>query len=113
LLNPTTLQFGTQEVGTTSTTQALHVVNLGPGALTIGDLSISGPAAGDFILHDTCRGTTIDPDQGCVINVRFTPRAPGTRRATLIMSDNAVHNPQTVSLQGRASCNAPCTVVKL
>jgi hypothetical protein len=80
----------------------VHVVNLGPGTLTIGDIAITGPAAGDFSERDTCRGRSLTPVQGCVIAVRFTPRGTGDRRATLVVSDNAAGSPQRVALQGQA-----------
>jgi hypothetical protein len=70
--------------------------------LTISDIAITGPAAGDFSERDTCQGRPLAPVQGCVISVRFTPGAAGDRRATLTVSDNATGSPQRVALQGQA-----------
>lgn len=58
---------------------------------------------GDFSVvpsRSTC-GTSLDPHQGCLIGLEFTPTAPGLRYGSLQIQDNATNNPQDVELIGR------------
>ena len=97
-LNPTSLTFGQQKVGTTSATQAVTLTNRGQAPLTITSISTSG----DFAQTNTC-GTlpaTLGPGANCVISVGFIPGAAGTRSGALVVADNAADSPQTVTLNG-------------
>jgi hypothetical protein len=100
LFNPNALQFGPQPLHTMSAVTTIHVVNLGPGAFTITGVTIKGLAAADFSARATCPAPPVAADEGCVVDVRFAPRATGLRHAVLVMTDNAMYSPQTVSLQG-------------
>jgi hypothetical protein len=53
----------------------------------------------------TCTGATVEPSgegavQSWVINVTFSPTAPGIFTGTLKITDNAEHSPQTTTLSG-------------
>jgi O-antigen ligase len=100
LFNPNALQFGTQPLHTMSAVTTIHLVNLGLGTFTITGVTISGPAAADFSARATCPAPPVTAYEDCVVDVRFAPRARGIRRAVLIMTDNAMHSPHTMSLQG-------------
>jgi hypothetical protein len=104
VLIPDTLSFGPQDVHTTSAARVIHLVNLGPAALTIASVSITGTNPRDFSASDACAGTTMGTPlsayNGCTIRVRFTPLAGGTRRATLIIRANAADSLQQVPLTG-------------
>jgi hypothetical protein len=100
LFNPNALQFGRQPLHTVSAITTIHVVNLGPGTFTMTGVTISGPAAADFSARATCPAPPVAADEGCVVDVRFAPRAKGIRHAVLIMRDNAMDSPHTISLQG-------------
>ncbi len=103
LLNPVTVRFDAQKVGTTSREQIVHVVNLGPVPLTVTSIAIRGADTGDFAANDTCTHTGISVNGGCTISVRFTPLAAGRRGARLEMADNAAGSPRTVPLVGFGS----------
>jgi hypothetical protein len=100
LVNPTRLSWGAQRVKTASAPLLIHVVNVGPNRLTMTHVIISGINARDFTARSTCAPRTLASYDGCTVAVRFTPLASGTRRATLIIRDNAVDSPQQVPLTG-------------
>jgi phosphodiesterase/alkaline phosphatase D-like protein len=111
-LNPASVNFGTQNNGTTSAPVPVTVTNAGNVALTIGSVTITGPQAGDFAQTNTC-GSPVAPATSCTINVTFTPTTGGARSATLTMSDNAPGSPHTVPLSGTGAglSISPRTVV--
>jgi hypothetical protein len=92
-LTPSSLTFGNQVVGTTSSSQTLTLTNNQSTALT--NISIS--PTGDFAETDKC-GTSIPANSSCTINVTFTPTTTGTRTGTLTVNDSA--GTQTSNLTG-------------
>jgi hypothetical protein len=94
-LSPTSLTFGPQKVGTTSSPQNITVTNSGKQTLTITSIA----ASGDFAQVNTC-GTTLKVNQTCTIIVTFTPTATGTRTGDITLIDNAPDSPQTAPLTG-------------
>jgi len=101
LLNADAVDFGRQRVGTTSAVHTVDVVNPDPARLKIRSVAITGNAAGDFTEADTCAGVTIGAYGQCTVSIRFTPRARGVRRASLIISDNGAGGAWEVLLRGR------------
>ena len=94
-LNPTSLNFGNQTVGVTSTAQNVTLSNPGNATLTISSIATSG----DYAQTNNC-GTSLAAGGSCNISVTFTPTITGTRTGTLSVTDNAPASPQTVSLTG-------------
>jgi hypothetical protein len=102
------LQFGTQNVGVTSTPLTLTLSNTGNAA--IGFSNPSGAAvSGDFAI---AAGGTCNFDSGlpaaasCTLNVTFTPTATGARTGTLSFSTNAPNSPNLVQLSGTGAQTA-------
>jgi hypothetical protein len=92
---PFSLQFGSQNVGSTSAAQTTVLRNMGSATL-----SISGTATGaDFAETDNC-GTTVGPASFCTFTLTFTPTASGTLTEGLTISDDASGSPHSVSLVG-------------
>ena len=112
-LTPTTLNFGSQGVGTTSASQSTLLTNVGTVALNISGIQITGADPGDFAIQpSTCvAGTPVPPVTGntCSITVAFQPTAAGTRSATLTITDDGGGGSQTVSLKG----NGVATLVSI
>jgi hypothetical protein len=96
---PLSLTFGNQAVGTTSAAQTTTLTNSGSTQLNITSINITGANAADFAETNTC-GTSLSAGATCMINVTFTPMAPGARTAAVAISDNAANSPQTVALSG-------------
>ena len=93
--NPTSLQFGSQKVGTTSGSQSVTVTNDGDVALSIQSVS----ASGDFSAASSC-GTSVNVNQTCTISVTFNPVSLGTRNGTVSVMDDALGSLHTFSLSG-------------
>ena len=98
-LSPTSLAFGSQPVGTTSTALTATLSNTGNAAMSIASLALTGTNAGDFAQTNTC-GSSVAASAHCTISVIFTPSASGSRTASVSIMDNASGSPQTVSLSG-------------
>ena len=96
-LSPTSLAFGNQSVGTTSTTQTVTLSNTGNTALSITSLALTGTNASDFAQSNTC-GSSLAAGANCTIAVMFTPSVPGTEAASLSIADNSSGSPQRVPL---------------
>jgi two-component sensor histidine kinase len=98
-VSPTSLAFGSQHVGTTSTAQTVTLRNTGNAALSITSLALTGTNGSNFAETNTC-GKSLAAGAHCTISVTFTPSASGNRTASLSITDNARGSPQRVSLSG-------------
>ena len=97
--NPSSLTFGPQAPGTTSTAQSITLTNIGNVNLTFTSISVTGTNAGDFTQNNACV-SPLAANGTCTINVTFTPTAPGPRTASVSITDNAAGSPHTASLMG-------------
>jgi len=93
-LSPTTLQFSTQAVGSTSAAKTTVLTNSQSTSLSVTSVSTTGPFAAS-----TCPAS-IAPSGTCTISVTFTPSATGQVIGTLTVVDSAGNSPQTATLQG-------------
>jgi Transmembrane protein 131-like N-terminal/Abnormal spindle-like microcephaly-assoc'd, ASPM-SPD-2-Hydin len=98
-VNPISLTFGPQVVGTTSPPQIATLTNTGTATLTLSSIGIVGSNSSDFAETNTC-GPTLAPKDNCQVSVTFTPTAAGSRSAAVSITDNAPGSPQTVGLLG-------------
>ena len=101
-LSSSAVTFTAQAVGTTSPAQAVTLTNTGGAALSIAGVGLLGNNAGDFGQSNNC-GSSVAAGGTCTINVTFTPTAPGTRSATVAITDNAAGSPQIINLTGAGS----------
>ncbi len=69
-------------------------------ALNITSFGITGLDQHDFASPTNTCGTTLAAHAHCTINVTFTPKVTGARKATLDASDSANNTPQKVLLEG-------------
>jgi Abnormal spindle-like microcephaly-assoc'd, ASPM-SPD-2-Hydin/Protein of unknown function (DUF1573) len=98
-LIPTSINFGTQPIHTTSVGHKIAVTNKGSVAVSVSSIAIVGQNAGDFAQTNTC-GSSIASGATCTITVTFTPTIRGNRTANVSITDNGGGSPQKVSLQG-------------
>lgn len=101
-LLPTSIAFGSQNVGTSSAPVAVTLANNGTNSLTVTGIAT---LAASFTQTNTCipsgaSSGTVAPGANCTINVSFAPQSAGSASSTLNVSDNAPGSPQTVSLAG-------------
>ena len=94
-VSPTSLIFGSQNIGTTSAAQSITVSNTGSATLSIANIA----ASGDYARTTTC-GITLAASANCTISVTFTPSAAGTRTGAITITSNATGSPHSVSLSG-------------
>lgn len=101
MINPGSLDFSNQVVKKPSASKRITVTNTGEKPLYINSVVLSGEQASDFTLkNDTCTGANVATQKSCVIDVVFAPAAVGSRKAELVITDNAVDSPQKVMLTG-------------
>jgi hypothetical protein len=93
--SPSSLDFPSLRVGTTSTAQAVTLSNTGNMPLTITSVT----ASGDFAQTNTC-GNSVAAGASCTISVAFTPTAGGTRNGAITINDDSLDSPQVVTLAG-------------
>jgi phospholipase C len=92
---PPSLNFGNQQVGTSSQPAPISVKNVAHIAVTVGEVSTTG----DYSQTSTCPGTL--PSGGtCTINVTFSPTKLGARPGSVIVDDSDNTAPQTIGLTG-------------
>jgi hypothetical protein len=95
-LSPSTLTFGNQNVGSTSTAQTITLINEKNAA----PLNIAGiSSSGDFAESDTC-GSSLAAGLQCTLSVTFIPTVPGSRGGSITLTDDASSTPQIVALSG-------------
>ncbi len=99
LLVPSSLSFPPQAVGTTSLAQRVTLNSVGTSDLTISQINLVGINAADFAASNTCN-SSITVGASCQVSLTFTPAAPGTRVAALIVAYNGPGSPQTIFLTG-------------
>jgi hypothetical protein len=107
-IQPTSLSFASQDVGTTSPPQTVTITNTGTQTLNITkfsvgsslDYSITSTQSNGTTSSCTALANTLAISQSCAVYVYFSPTATGTRNATLSISDTATGSPQTVALTG-------------
>jgi len=110
-LSSTSLNFGTVNVGSTSSVQYVTVTNAGKGSLSFPSaFSITGDFG--FAGLGTCStSATVAPGASCTVSLSFTPTASGTRTGTLTLTSNAANSPQTIALTGTGASTAPAAPV--
>ncbi len=96
-LNPTTLTFSTQSVGTASASQTVTITNVGNGPVSLQSFN-HGP---HFFSSTTC----LDPlaaGASCTLTIQYTPTVAGSHSAWLTIGSNASNAPHRIALQGQA-----------
>jgi uncharacterized repeat protein (TIGR03803 family) len=98
-LSPTSLSFGNQTAGISSSPLVTTLTNSGNLPLTITSIQINGADSSDFVQTNNCP-SSLPPNNSCKISVTFTPTTTGNRSAAVSVADNAPGSPQSVPLTG-------------
>ncbi|HSZ30763.1 MAG TPA: carbohydrate-binding protein, partial [Pseudonocardiaceae bacterium] len=93
--SPSSLSFGSETSGSTSSAQTVTVSNPNSTAVSVSQLSVSGP----FGQTNTC-GSSIAANGSCTVSVKFSPTATGAATGSLTVASNAAGSPLTVALSG-------------
>ena len=95
-LNPTSLPFPDQVVGTTSSPLSSIVTNIANTPSTVCAVTTTG----DFAATSTC-GSSIASKGTCAVNVTFTPSAHISSSGLLQIITNDAGSPQSIVLSGK------------
>jgi uncharacterized repeat protein (TIGR03803 family) len=104
-LQPSSLIFGAEVVGTTSKSKTVTVTNTGSSTLDID----STVASTNFAVSSTTCGSTLAVGKSCKVLVTFTPTEAGALSGTLTLTDNATNSPQSVQLSGTGELDVTLT----
>src|SRR6266404_780996 len=101
-LSRTSVAFGNQELGNTSTPQSVMLTNTGTSAVNISSIAIAGANTNDFSIAHNCplSPNTMAAGAGCVIQPIFKPTSVGPRKTLISINDSAAGSPHGVILTG-------------
>ena len=91
--------FGNQAVGTSSTAQTITLSNPGSAPLYLSSVQIGGTNAPDFGVASSCQ-QVLPLGSTCSVTLTFSPSATGSRTASIIFTDNVANSPQSLTLTG-------------
>jgi hypothetical protein len=94
-VSPTSLSFGNQTLGTTSSAKTITLSNTGTATLNINSIL----ASGDYAQTNNCPAS-LNTGTNCTINVTFSPGNTGSRTGDITVNDTDPGFLQTVSLSG-------------
>jgi hypothetical protein len=94
--NTTSLAFGNQPIGTTSTAQSLTLTNTGTAAFTVESVYADAPFT---VTGFSGQPTPLTPGSSLPLQVTFEPSLQGTYGATLVMTSDQLP-PKGVTLSG-------------
>ncbi len=108
-LTPSSLGFGSQLIGSTSTARSVTLTNSGTAPLSLTGIAVAGANAGDFAQTNNCpiAPATLATGATCSLSVAFAPTAGGSRSASVQIADNAGDSPESVALTGTGNTPAP------
>ena len=102
-VSPSSINFGSEPVGQTSSPQILTLTSTGTQPVTVSSFSVSGDFGWNISgLSNPCPAPpfNLSTSTSCTVNVTFTPTQSGSRSGTFTIQDNAPGNPHLVSLSG-------------
>jgi len=105
--SPTSLSFGNVVVSTSST-RTITLTNRLNTTLTVSNVGVSGPFS---VASNACGA--VSAGASCTVGISFSPTAAASATGTLTFTDNAVTNPQTVSLTGAGIAPVTLSVTSL
>jgi hypothetical protein len=88
--SPNPIDFGSAPAGSLGSTRPATIRSTGVTAVRVGEITISGTNASDFVVAaNPCTGQTLPPGSTCELQVLFVGTASGDRAATLRIASNA------------------------
>jgi hypothetical protein len=95
-LNPASIGFGNQNVGSTSAAASVTLTNIGNQTLNVSQIS----ASSDFSQTNNC--TSVTAGNTCTLQVSFAPTASGTRNGSVTITSNSFSSPDVLPVTGAA-----------
>ena len=99
-ITPASLNFGDQEIDTTSAEGSVTIANTGTS-----DLNISSVSMANAPFAQTANGTcsvpaVLTPTSSCTLTYTFSPTATGTQSTSIVVLSDAPNSPTSFSLVG-------------
>jgi trimeric autotransporter adhesin len=94
-LAPSSLAFGNQSTGVTSTSRSAVLSNAGTGSVSLAGITAS---AGFAVVHNC--GSSLAASATCNLNVTYTPTTSGAASGSVSVASNAVGAPHVLGLSG-------------
>ena len=111
-VSPSSIDFGSQAIGSTSAARTVTLSNSGSAAIAVASVDLVGVNPGDFAISaDGCSGKSVAAGGQCTVQVAFAPTATGARSASLRIVDDGSDGPRLVSLAGVGTTLADVRVV--
>jgi len=110
-LSATSVDFGSEPVGTATAIRTLSLKNTGAVPFTVSTVSIGGTNNFDFVQANNC-GAQIQAAQTCTVDITFAPLAPGTRTASLFIAGNMSTGPIATNLSGTGTITGPAPAIQ-
>jgi hypothetical protein len=98
-LSASSLSFGSITLGGSSSTQTVTLSNAGNAALTISSIALAGTNQAGFTESTAC-GVSLAAASTCTITVGYSPDIAGPETASVVLTDSAANNPQSIALTG-------------
>jgi hypothetical protein len=92
------MDFGSLDPNSTSDSQSVTVSNAGNSALTFSQLSIAENF--DWVEDEDLCTTGLQSGYSCKLIATFTPPSGGNYSGSIVLTDDAVNSPQSISLTG-------------
>jgi HYDIN/CFA65/VesB family protein len=100
-VNPASLAFPEQRIGTRSTAKQITLKNTGSSNLTIQRVTVTGGQAAEFRMVGGSGARVLAKDQVLNVTVTFQPRIAGKRSTTLAITSNSCTGPtRTIAITG-------------
>jgi hypothetical protein len=106
-LTSSSVAFPATPVGGTSASRSMALINVGSSPAAITSITVTGANLGDFAETNQCPAM-LDSNEGCVINVVFSPSSPTGRNASLQVNASALSIP--LSGAGQTAGLGPVTL---
>ena len=95
------VDFGKQDVGTSSRPRIVALRNTGTAPLAISTLHLDGSGEREFRLRDDqCSKQTVDAGAECTVEFTFSPRAAGKRSVELTVKSDTLRAAKGLSISG-------------
>lgn len=106
-----TYTFGNQISGTNSSAITFTVENTGQEILSVGELSIGGANASEFMITQVA-SATVNGGGSTSFTVTFSPTSIGAKAAQLsLVNDDADENPYVINLTGTGTASAASDII--
>jgi hypothetical protein len=99
-ISPMNIGFAPQTLQIPTASQTVSVRNTGGAPVQISSIAMSGTNSADFVEMNNCPGTLNVGAASCTVSVAFRPVAGGVQAANLLIANDAISNPQVVTLAG-------------